>query len=66
VVETFILANFAGRACSVVGAIERHDYAMFEWHQPTATGSPESPDWAVLHFDGDLIDHAIMFIQDGR
>ena len=55
--------HFAGLEFSVVGPIEHHhDYAMYQWNQPTATRPEPVTGWDVLHFDGDLIDNAVMFI----
>ena len=54
---------FSGLEFSVNSLIEHHhDYAMYEWRQPTAIGSEDVTGWDVLHFDGDLIDQTVMFI----
>lgn len=55
--------HFAGLVFSLATPIEHHhDYAMYQWNQPTETRTEDVTGWDVLHFDGDLIDHAVMFI----
>lgn len=45
------------------GSIEHHNgYAFYQWAQPATEKSDEVLGWDVLHFDGDLIDRAVMFI----
>ncbi|MFD8001779.1 nuclear transport factor 2 family protein [Streptomyces mirabilis] len=55
--------HFSGLEFSVNGSIQHHhDYAMYQWTQPTDTRLEDVIGWDVLHFDGDLIDRAVMFI----
>ncbi|MFD7446633.1 nuclear transport factor 2 family protein [Streptomyces sp. NPDC059909] len=55
--------HFGGLVFNVSGSIEHHnDYAMYAWHQPVANRAEDVFGWDVLHFDGDLIDRAVMFI----
>lgn len=55
--------QFSGLELSVNGAIHRHhDHAMYEWQLPTALQPQNVTGWDVLHFEGDLIDQAIIFI----
>jgi hypothetical protein len=57
--------HFSGLEFSVIGSIEyHHDYAMYQWKQPTATRPRDVMGWDVLHFDGDVIDQAVMFIPE--
>jgi hypothetical protein len=55
--------HFSGLQFSVNGPIHHHhDFAMYEWRQPTAIRSDDIFGWDVLHFQDDLIDQAVMFI----
>jgi hypothetical protein len=55
--------HFSGLEFAVIGSIEHHhDYAMYQWRQPAATRPDDVIGWDVLHFDGDVIDQAVMFI----
>jgi hypothetical protein len=56
--------HFSGLEFSVTGPIQHHhDYAMYQWNQPTEIRPEDVTGWDVLHFDGDLIDTAVMFIS---
>jgi hypothetical protein len=56
--------HFSGLEFSLNGEIHHHnDYAMYEWRQPTAIRSEDVIGWDVLHFEGDRIDRAVMFIS---
>jgi hypothetical protein len=60
---TQLQQHFSGLEFSVNGSIQyHHDYAMYEWQQPTAIQAEDVTGWDVLHFEGDLIDQAVMFI----
>ncbi|AEY85391.1 isomerase [Streptomyces hygroscopicus subsp. jinggangensis 5008] len=60
---TRLQEHFAGLEFSVTTPIEyHHDYAMYQWAQPTETRPEDVVGWDVLHFEGDLIDRAVMFI----
>ena len=53
--------QFSGLEFIIDGSIQHHhDHAMYAWHQPTPAGDVAG--WDVLHFTGDLIDQAVMFI----
>lgn len=55
--------HFGGLSFVVTGSIEHHHgYASYQWVQPATAKSGEVLGWDVLHFDGDLIDCAVMFI----
>jgi hypothetical protein len=55
--------HFSGLEFTVNSPIlHHHDYVMYEWTQPTAIRSESVTGWDVLHFSGNLIDHAVMFI----
>jgi hypothetical protein len=55
--------HFSGLQFVVDGPIQHHhDYAMYQWRQPTAIQSDDVFGWDVLHFQDDLIDQAVMFI----
>ena len=55
--------HFSGLQFSINGPIHHHhDFAMYEWRQPTAIQSDDIVGWDVLHFQGDLVDQAVMFI----
>jgi hypothetical protein len=60
---TQLQEHFSGLEFSVSGPIHHHhDYAMYEWRQPTAIQAEDVTGWDVLHFDDGLIDQAVMFI----
>lgn len=53
--------QFSGLEFIIDSPIQHHhDYAMYAWRQPTPAGDVVG--WDVLHFTGDLIDRAVMFI----
>jgi SnoaL-like domain len=55
--------HFSGLEFLVNGSIHHHhDYAMYEWRQPTAIQSDDIVGWDVLHIRDGLIDQAVMFI----
>jgi hypothetical protein len=56
--------HFSGLQFSVNGPIyHHHDFAMYEWRQPTIIRSDDILGWDVLHIQDDLIVQAVMFIR---
>lgn len=55
--------HFSGLSFTLKGAIEsHHDYAHYQWSQPAEGRSEDVTGYEILHFEGDLIAEAIMFI----
>ena len=55
--------HFGGMSFMVSGAVTAHNgYAFYRWDQADAQGEHTTHGWDVLHFDGDRIDRAVMFI----
>jgi hypothetical protein len=57
--------HFGGMSFTISGPVMSHNgYAFYPWDQQDRHGQHIANGWDILHFDGEHIDHAVMFIAD--